>query len=136
VFLLAPPPGRAFATLEFKSDYEQIARAGGSLLASAVGTGEAEEYRTIYGLAWPREDFGRDTVTGRADVPEGGGVVLLNTHQWPGHYRLHSIRVEATFRPFKPGGFRHAAGRRHAGGQRQAVGPAVDRELRHRAGGV
>jgi len=99
-FAFSASPGEEFKTLDFACDIEQLEpRFGGQFRCWAMAKGQYPGQVEIGEIRWPQgEPPGRQVISRRFAVPAGAGLVHIRTGHSQGHYKVHSVTVEATFR--------------------------------------
>ncbi|MEQ8791831.1 MAG: sialidase family protein [Pirellulaceae bacterium] len=99
-FCLTPPVGGEFATLKFDCDIEQFERRYGGQFDCWAMVGENDARRMgIGGIGWPADrELGRAVQSATYDIEPGTGAVHFRVGSWAGKFRVHQVKVTATFR--------------------------------------
>ena len=93
-YAVSAPPGKEFATLEFACDLEQSKRGVSGQFSYTLPGG------ALGGIRWPKnEKFGRKVITVSRKVAPGGGLAYFKAGEMGGRFKVHSVKVTATFRP-------------------------------------
>ncbi|MCE9528712.1 MAG: hypothetical protein K8R36_21920 [Planctomycetales bacterium] len=100
-FALSAIKGQEFESLEFTCDIEQLElRYGGQFDCWAMLGEQGNTRKGIGYIFWPNgKPIGRDKVTQKVAIEPGTGIVHFSAGTWKDKFKVHSVKVAATFRP-------------------------------------
>lgn len=99
-FALAAPKPLEFASLEFTCDIEQLEVRFGGQFESWLMAGDPPVRKGIGHIYWPNDKpAGRDKITQKYSIEPGAGLVHFRAGRWKDKFKVHGVKVAATFRP-------------------------------------
>ena len=100
-FALSASQGQEFESLEFACDVEQLElRYGGQFDCWAMVGEQGNKRKGIGYMSWPSgKPVGRDKVTQKFAIEPGTGLVHFSAGTWKDKFKVHGVKVIATFRP-------------------------------------
>ncbi|MBC7853206.1 MAG: exo-alpha-sialidase, partial [Pirellulaceae bacterium] len=100
-FALSANQGQEFESLEFACDIEQLElRYGGQFDCWAMVAEQGNTRKGIGTMSWPNgKPVGRDKITQKLSIEPGTGLVHFSAGTWKDKFKVHGVKVTATFRP-------------------------------------
>jgi hypothetical protein len=100
-FALSANQGQEFESLEFACDIEQLELNYGGQFDCWAIVGEQDNKRKGIGyLFWPAgKPIGRDRLAQKLAIEPGTGLVHFSAGTWKDKFKVHGVKVTATFRP-------------------------------------
>ncbi len=100
-FAFSPPPGQEFSALDISCDIEQFELRYGGQFECWTRTPEPNPGTLNLGMIGWHDDAppGRRVRQARYKIPPGTAEVHCKVAEWEGKFRVHSVTVEALFRP-------------------------------------
>ncbi len=100
-FALSANQGQEFESLEFACDIEQLElRYGGQFDCWAMVGEQGSKRKEIGTMFWPNgKPVGRDKVAQKFAIEPGTGLVHFSAGTWKDKFKVHGVKVTATFRP-------------------------------------
>lgn len=99
-FALCAPRGQEFQTLEFTCDIEQFELRYAGQFDCWTLAGPSKSRKSIGSMLWPADKpVGRDKLTAKYSIEPGTGLVHFRVGSWKEKFKVHGVKVTATFRP-------------------------------------
>jgi tetratricopeptide (TPR) repeat protein len=100
-FALAAEKEQEFESLEFTCDIEQMeAQYGGQFDCWSMVGEQGDKRKGIGYMHWPSgKPVGRDKITQKHQIEPGTGLVHFSAGTWKDKFKVHGVKVAATFRP-------------------------------------